>query len=112
MVQMKSEGIQPDRISYTSAVGAAGRAREWETALALWTQMDAENIEIDSVGDACCKLCKVHCAPPHSELVVYPLCLQLALHTLLRALTAAGQWQARHHPRTQAGAVSHPLVRV
>ena len=62
---MKASGLRPDTISYTCAVGALGRAREWEKALAVWTTMLSEGVAPDG----------------------------LALHTLLRALAGAGQWQ-------------------
>ena len=62
---MKAAGVAPDAISYTSAVGALGRAREWEKALGLWTTMGVEGVAIDD----------------------------LALATLLRALEGGGQWQ-------------------
>ena len=65
MMQMKSEGLPPDKVSYTSTIGALGRAYEWETALGLWQQMLAEGIDFDS----------------------------FALHNLLRAVTLADQWE-------------------
>ena len=61
-----TRGVAPDAISYTSAMGALGRAGAWERALALWREMAANGLEADSK----------------------------ALLSAMRALLGASQWRA------------------
>ena len=61
-----TRGVAPDAISYTSAMGAMGRAGAWERALALWREMAANGLEADSK----------------------------ALLSAMRALLGASQWDA------------------
>ena len=63
---MGARGVAPDAISYTSAIGAFGRAGAWERALALWREMAANGLEADSK----------------------------ALLSAMRALLGASQWEA------------------
>ncbi|CAN0392996.1 unnamed protein product, partial [Ectocarpus sp. 12 AP-2014] len=53
MRQMREAGLTPDARTYTNAIKACGKGREWRRSVALLKEMSAHGVEPNSIHYVC-----------------------------------------------------------